>query len=179
MLWRCQKTQDGIGRRSPCKVIPIEHTFSAVLLQRASTYLLPPMLVEEGRKMEEREHNGETERMETDNEWQWNEEQLFGWDGNLRWQRVHETEKIKHRIINKIQFMHLSSECVWSCGWRRPRPSNGMKAHFLCKLQQWLIYVGKNFNAVIQSWDMLLPSGRAKMNTSGSEWSEGSRCCHH
>lgn len=85
----------------------------------------------------------------------------------------YETEKMKHKIIkqflfyDKIQLVHVSSESVRSCGWRRPRPSNGMKVHFPCKLQQWLIYVGKNFNTVLQTLDMLLPSGWAKM--SGSE----------
>lgn len=46
--------------------IPHDHTFR-VLLGRPGTYLYPPMLVEEGRKMNEKTwmSNGETERMET------------------------------------------------------------------------------------------------------------------
>lgn len=146
------------------------HTFSTVRLQRAGTYLCrPPMLVLQGHKMEEcdqtdekwtngtngnKGERGGQEKTSVNMKWRaWN-----GWFDNEHegiWDRDMKQRLKKIKLVISLALSQIRS-CV--CHpfdgrgrWRRPLPWNGMKANFLCKLQQWLIYVGKNLNTAFRA----------------------------
>lgn len=167
---RKQQGRIGAGRNQLRKgtISMPRHTFSTVGLQRAGTYLCrPPMLVLKGHKMEECDQTDEKWTNGTNENkgerggrggeisahgmrsmewmiWQW----TWGYMG-----KRYETKRVKLVIslaLSQIQFMccHLFDG---RGRWTRPRPWNGMKANFLCKLQQWPIYVGKNFNPAFRA----------------------------
>lgn len=169
------------GRQPPCSEILTSYIFTA------STYLYPRMLVVEKRRDDM--SNGEKGKDRNKRTRKAYEQKLSdSW--TLEDLMVDMMKLMKNRIIKVLSFFVvcryiglLGVFSMWEMGLS---PKMEWRHIFPCKLQQWLIYLGKNFRtflpSIYPSYDMLLPACRERWLSEvhhRAKFREGNQhCCH-